>query len=361
MAVNEWVPMDTDDYTVGQITLTAGSSDVTFTNAFNGAESSFYAGDSIYVPTAGKWLLLASITSRTAGTLLYPCPADCAGTFDLRLRPLSRNARQAGLAAMVLRNLQVGNLPALADLTLAPGQVPVAGQVQGSFVAGDLPTAPDLSPYMKIETYDKNGKKTDVYDAGNHVENITAHNNKGALILTNAERSILTNFEDTLKALEVRTRVPVGVEGWTESTTPPSGFLAANGGLYNVATYPNLAKFFGTKFGGDGVNTFGVPDRRGLVPRGWDNGRGLDPGRELGSYQGDAIRNITGSIGSAGGAAFAANASGALSLSGSVPYITNVREFSGYFPTLSFNASSMVPTAAENRMKSFAVLFIIKY
>lgn len=40
-----------------------------------------------------------------------------------------------------------------------------------------------------------------------------------------------------------------------------------------------------------------LPDLRGEFIRGWDDGRGIDAGREILSAQGDAIRNITGTFG----------------------------------------------------------------
>ncbi len=45
-----------------------------------------------------------------------------------------------------------------------------------------------------------------------------------------------------------------------------------------------------------------VPDMRGEFPRGWDNGRGVDPGRALGSSQSDQNKahNHGGGVGSAG-------------------------------------------------------------
>jgi hypothetical protein len=36
---------------------------------------------------------------------------------------------------------------------------------------------------------------------------------------------------------------------------------------------------------GDGSNTFSLPDLRGLSIRSWDDGKGIDPGRQLGSFQ----------------------------------------------------------------------------
>jgi len=70
--------------------------------------------------------------------------------------------------------------------------------------------------------------------------------------------------------------------------TPPMGFLAANGSAVSRTMYANLFAAIGTTWGiGDGATTFNIPDLRGVVPRGLDDGRGLDPGRMLGSYQAD--------------------------------------------------------------------------
>lgn len=70
----------------------------------------------------------------------------------------------------------------------------------------------------------------------------------------------------------------------------PSGFLLANGAAVSRATYAGLFGIIGTTYGaGDGATTFNLPDTRGVGLRGFDNGRGLDPGRALGSYQGDAF------------------------------------------------------------------------
>ena len=50
----------------------------------------------------------------------------------------------------------------------------------------------------------------------------------------------------------------------------------------------------GTRFGaGDGSTTFNIPDLRGEFLRGWDNGRGVDNGRALGSSQTDAFKSHT--------------------------------------------------------------------
>jgi microcystin-dependent protein len=72
-----------------------------------------------------------------------------------------------------------------------------------------------------------------------------------------------------------------------------AGTLLCDGAAYNrVGTYAALFAKIGIAFGGgDGVNTFNVPNLRGAFPRGYDAGRGLDPSRALGSYQADDYKS----------------------------------------------------------------------
>ncbi len=67
----------------------------------------------------------------------------------------------------------------------------------------------------------------------------------------------------------------------------PVGYLRANGAAVSRTTYAALFAAIGTTHGaGDGSTTFNLPDRRGVFMRGVDDGRGIDPGRALGSFQG---------------------------------------------------------------------------
>lgn len=69
--------------------------------------------------------------------------------------------------------------------------------------------------------------------------------------------------------------------------TPPPGFFKANGAAVSRITYGALFAQIGTSYGaGDGVNTFNLPDLRGTFLRGWDDSRGLDANRGLGTLQG---------------------------------------------------------------------------
>lgn len=68
--------------------------------------------------------------------------------------------------------------------------------------------------------------------------------------------------------------------------TAPTGWLAANGQVVSRTTYAALFAAIGTTYGpGDGFSTFRLPDLRGEFVRGWDNGRGVDGGRSIGSAQ----------------------------------------------------------------------------
>jgi phage-related tail fiber protein len=79
---------------------------------------------------------------------------------------------------------------------------------------------------------------------------------------------------------------------WHLMETPPPGYIKANGAEVSREAYAWLFSKIGTKYGaGDGVTTFVAgPDMRGEFQRGWDDGRGVDPGRVNGSGQLDAIQ-----------------------------------------------------------------------
>ncbi|WP_349616229.1 phage tail protein [Azotobacter salinestris] len=90
---------------------------------------------------------------------------------------------------------------------------------------------------------------------------------------------------------------------YTAANTAPSFSLKANGAAVSRTAYAALFARIGTRFGaGDGFTTFNLPDLRGEFVRGWDDGRGVDGGRELGSYQGGALQvhGHTGSASTAG-------------------------------------------------------------
>lgn len=64
-------------------------------------------------------------------------------------------------------------------------------------------------------------------------------------------------------------------------------FLKFNGATFSATTYPKLAKV---------IPSLTLTEARGEFPRIWDDGRGVDVGRALMSAQGDAMRNISGTV-----------------------------------------------------------------
>lgn len=71
-------------------------------------------------------------------------------------------------------------------------------------------------------------------------------------------------------------------------TAVPTGWLVCNGQAVLRTTYANLFAAISTFYGnGDGVNTFNVPDFRGIFMRGQEGGSGRDSGRVFGTYQAD--------------------------------------------------------------------------
>lgn len=161
----------------------------------------------------------------------------------------------------------------------------------------------------------------------------------------------------------------VGEVAFFARTTPPSGWLKANGAAVSRTTYAALFAAIGTTFGaGDGRTTFNLPDFRGEFLRGLDDGRNIDRGRRLGTAQGDAIRNITGKLdGSAMGSGNQV-LEGKMIASGAIGTTYQQRQWSGdqggwgeQSVSFDFDASRVVPTANENRPRNVALLACIKY
>ncbi len=65
-------------------------------------------------------------------------------------------------------------------------------------------------------------------------------------------------------------------------TTPPTGWLKADGSAVSRATYADLYTAIGDTWGnGNGTTTFNLPDLRGEFIRSFDDGRGVDAGRSF--------------------------------------------------------------------------------
>lgn len=157
----------------------------------------------------------------------------------------------------------------------------------------------------------------------------------------------------------------------------PNGWLLCDGAEVSRSDYSNLYKAISVCWGtGDGATTFNLPDLRGMFLRGVSGESGNDPdadsrvlltdnggntGNNVGSYQGDAIRNIFGDF-----------TSGSMTSLGNSGFVKTVellgpgggQDGGGWASqTLkyTFDASSIVPVGGDDRPKNVYVTYIIKY
>ncbi|MBB4077067.1 hypothetical protein GGR08_001384 [Bartonella fuyuanensis] len=87
-------------------------------------------------------------------------------------------------------------------------------------------------------------------------------------------------------------RLPSGLIGSFAMERLPEGWLLCDGKSYSRFVYWDLFCAIGTVWGeGDGVETFNVPDFRGMFLRGLDDERNIDPWRSFASLQGYSLKS----------------------------------------------------------------------
>ncbi|WP_375673930.1 phage tail protein, partial [Bartonella sp. TS82HLJMH] len=95
----------------------------------------------------------------------------------------------------------------------------------------------------------------------------------------------------TMQKVSLLKRVPVGLIGSFGMQSLPDGWLLCDGRAYSREAYRDLFLLIGTTWGeGDGVETFNVPDLRGMFLRGVDNERNIDPWRSFATVQGYSLK-----------------------------------------------------------------------
>lgn len=152
--------------------------------------------------------------------------------------------------------------------------------------------------------------------------------------------------------------IPVGTLAYMGRNDEIDGWLKVDNREHQRSQYPELVQQC-PQFVENGSTsaTFRLKDLRGYFLRTLDNGKGVDTGRQFGSLQGDAIRNITGT--------FDANVNDGDSKKTGAFYNTHIY-FSGsdgdkHGGVVGFDASRVVPTSNENRPKNYALPLYIKY
>lgn len=157
--------------------------------------------------------------------------------------------------------------------------------------------------------------------------------------------------------IEVVTNMVGAVQAFA-STAPPTGWLVADGSQVLRANYPALLSATNGAFGwGNGSTTFNLPDMRGEVIRGLDLGRGINPGRALGSIELDAMQghghqNTAMRIGTSGGDGELLSHNNGTSNEVLKGRVTAPVDLAGY---------GAVRVASETRMRNVAMLWCIKY
>lgn len=135
---------------------------------------------------------------------------------------------------------------------------------------------------------------------------------------------------------------------YTARNTAPTGWMKANGAAVSRTTYAALFSAIGTTFGpGDGVNTFNLPDLRGEFIRGWDDARGVDVGRAIGSAQAQSIQRHAHDV----------LVRGQAGLSGDSGNDLTTRSSQGQNITIASEATG----GTETRPRNIALLACIKY
>lgn len=154
-----------------------------------------------------------------------------------------------------------------------------------------------------------------------------------------------------------------GQYGFFAMKNPKGRWLFCDGREISRTDYPELFEAIGTTYGeGNGTTTFNIPDRRGYFGRCLDAGAEVDyqSDREIGSKQGDAIRNITGKM-------YDNHLSSSNVMEGAITSTVNGTGYNyvyngPYFGlNIDFDASRVVPTAPENVVKNIAEYVCIRY
>lgn len=155
--------------------------------------------------------------------------------------------------------------------------------------------------------------------------------------------------------------LPVGSIVAFPVDAPPPGFLELDNSVKSSATYPDLSAYLGGKFnkGDEGVGNFRLPEARGEFLRGWDHGRGVDAGRQVGTPQLDAMQRLTGAISAADSTGMGQILNGVYG--GSKSGVSKgVNPAADAYTSIDFDNARQARTASENRPRNLAVMWCIK-
>lgn len=131
--------------------------------------------------------------------------------------------------------------------------------------------------------------------------NVTANKLKSSTS-TDSDRAVTTNHirdgavtqvkldSALLAALQTTFSNPIGTVIWFAGTTAPTGYLKCNGDAIpnGSGTVQGVTADFSALYA---IVSANVPDLRGEFIRGWDDGKGIDSGRGMRTFQSDQWKN----------------------------------------------------------------------
>ncbi|SQT50844.1 major tail fiber protein [Escherichia coli] len=295
--------------------------------------------DPNYSTTINNALALKAPLASPALTGVPTAPTAAQGTNNTQIATTAYV--RAAISALVGSSPEA--LDTLNELAAALGNDPNFATTMTNALAGKQPLDATLTALAGLAT----GANKLPYFTGTDTVSQTDLTSVGRDIL--AKTSVLAVIQ--YLGLGEGSALPVGVPVPWPSATPPTGWLKCNGAAFSAEEYPELAKVYPTNK---------LPDLRGEFIRGWDDGRGVDAGRQLLSSQGDAIRNIEGFADGGIGMSFDAIRGAFYDAGTRSARMPNNSTTIDKTDDLGFDASRVVPTANENRPRNIAFNYIVR-
>ncbi|HEO1829104.1 phage tail protein [Acinetobacter baumannii] len=97
--------------------------------------------------------------------------------------------------------------------------------------------------------------------------------------------SLTKKINEIIDAIQNNSDAEIGKVSMWFGEVPPLKHVEIAGQTLNKADFPKLFAKYGIA-----AETWTLPDTRAEFPRGWDNGRGVDASRTIGSMQEDSIK-----------------------------------------------------------------------
>ena len=143
------------------------------------------------------------------------------------------------------------------------------------------------------------------------------------------------------------------------ASNAPAGAFECDGRAISRTQFARLFGRIGTRYGaGNGATTFNVPDLRGEFIRGWDNGRGIDAGRAIGSFQIDTQQGHRHEP--LGGGNFAVSTAGTFAFQ-TIQTISPGSFVATTGDPVSDGTNGTPRTSSETRPRNVALMYCIKY